>query len=376
MSKSQAHIDDLELHLESWVEHQLITGEQARRISAVERKSDSDVASRVPPTRPDASGGGAITVVSAPLVAGMRSPSLVTEALGYVGGILILVATAIIAGRYFSGLGPIGRVGVAGAAALALVGSGGLVRPAPARAAAGRLRSVLWLLSVAAVAFFVSLLADEVLGWTGEEVSFAAAAAAAAVGLELWRRHRWFLQQVAVVAALAVALASGVAAFLADGDVAPSGVAVWGLGGVWLMLGWGRHLRPRYATDLLGGAAVTMGALLAMDHDWGAALALASAASLVIVGVRLRGLVLLSVGSLAMLLVVPGVMQRYFPETVAAPLAVLGAGIVLVVAALVTTRRRQTGERSEPTPLPGVGTTSIVGFALAVTCAVLVLSLI
>lgn len=373
-----AAIGDLEQRLEMWVRHELITPEQGSRILAVELGADPDSALPATaetdpgrPRRPDSTTG-------VPVAAGAGPPptSLVTEALGYVGGILILIAAGVIAGQFFTDLGRLGRLAVTGSAALALLCAGYLVHVTPTRPAAGRLRSVLWVLAVAATAFFLSLLADENLGWSGDEVVFVAASGAAAVGLELWRRHRWMPQQLAVVVTLAVALGSGVAAYL-GGDVALSGVAIWGLGGSWLMLGWGRHVQPRYGTDLLGGAAAAVGSLLTMDHDWGAALAVATAAALVVIGVRMRALVLLAVGSVATLLVVPGAMQRYFPETLAAPLAVLGAGIVLVMAALATAskRRRANATEREPAPMSGLGWMPIVGFAVGVACAVALLSL-
>lgn len=373
---SLKHVDELKHHLEIWVEHELITREQASRILAEELGADDPGGSRSTPAQLVGSGRAPASPNELPTASSVQRGSLVTEGLGYVGGILILIATGIIAGQYFADLGRTGRLAVTGVAAVALLGSGHLVRAAPARPAAGRLRSVLWVLAVAAVAFFLGLLADETFGWTGEEVTFLAASGAAVVGLSLWRRHRWLLQQVAVVAALAVANGSGVAAYLGDGDVALSGLAIWGVGGVWLMLGWGRHVRPRYATDLLGGIVVTIGAQVTMHHDWGAALAVATAAGLLVTGVRLRALVLLGVGSVATLTVVPGVMQRYFPDTLGAPLALLATGILLVVAALATASRVSRGQpaKAEPAPLRGMGGRAIIGFAVIVAGAVATLS--
>ena len=374
---SHAAIGDLEQRLETWVRHGLITPEQASNILAVEHGADLEgVRPTAPETEPWGPRRPASTTGVSLAGAGLPPTSLVAEALGYVGGILIVIAAGAITGQYFDDLGRPGRLALTGSAALALLCAGYLVHVNPARPAAGRLRSVLWVLTVAATAFFISLLADETFGWNGEEVAFVAASGAAAVGLELWRRHRWMLQQLAVVVTLAVALGSGVAAYL-GGDVALSGMAIWGLGGSWLMLGWAGHVQPRHGTDLLGGAAATVGSQLIMNYDWGAALALATAAALVAIGVRLRALVLLAVGSVATLLVVPGVMQRYFPDTLAAPLAVLGAGVVLVFAALATATkwRRHNPPKRERAPLSGLGWMPIVGFAVGVACGVVLLSL-
>ena len=372
--RARGLLDDLEHQLDAWVGRELITREQANRILDEERGPEQAARQgSICPLQPADLGGPAASPATA---RGVEPANLVTEALGYVGGILILIAAGLIAGQYFDDLGRAGRLAVIGAAGLALFGGGYLVQVVPGRAATGRLRSVLWVLTVAAVAAFLGLLADESFGWTDEKGAFLAASGAALAGLALWRWHRWLLQQVAVVVALAVALGSGVSAFLGEGEVALSGLAIWGLGAVWLMLGWGRHVRPRYVTDLLGGVTVTIGSLLTMEYDQGAALAMATAAGLVFTGVRLRALALLGVGSIATLSVVPAVMQRYFPDTIAAPLALLAAGVLLVVAALATASRVRHGEHlsAEPAPLHGMGWMSIVGIALTVALTVVVIS--
>ncbi len=314
--------------LDDWVERDLISREQAGRILADElngrRRADVH-----PP----------------------QTASPVTEGLGYVGGILVLIAAGLIAVQYFDELGTWGRLGVVGAAAMALLGAGHLVHVQRDRPATGRVRSVLWALAVAAVATFLAILASESFDWTGEDEALFTATGAALAAFVLWRRHQWFLQQSAVVAALSVALGSGVAAHL-GGSTALAGLAIWGLGAVWLLLGWAERVGPRSTTDLLGGLVVTIGAALTLDTDAGAALGAATAAGLVCIGMRLRALVLLGAGSLATLIVVPSVVQRYFPDALAAPLALLVAGVVLVVAALSTVSRRGPSSLSRPPRAP------------------------
>ncbi|MGO4340999.1 DUF2157 domain-containing protein [Pedococcus sp. 2YAF34] len=373
----------LDAHVRRWVERGLITPEQGRRILAEEH---GETAAAAVATGPTVSEPGPAAAVATPApglpvtVPTTPSGSLVTEALGYVGGILILIAAMVIGGLYFDDLGRVGRLAVTLTATTALVVAGFLVPVAADRPATGRLRSVLWVLAVMGTGLFTGLLADQTFHLAGEEVAFVTSAATTLGAAELWRRHRWLPQQAAVLVGLAVALGSGTAAFLGDGGSDASGLAIWGLGGVWLMLGWGRHLRPRYGTDLLGGITLSVGSEITMEHDWGSVLAVASAVLLVLAGVRLRSLVLLAVGSLATLGVVPGVMQRYFPDTVAAPLALLAVGIVLVLAARATTkgwgRHRGTGvvARREPAPLPGLGVPTIAGFAVVVAVAVALLA--
>lgn len=300
--------------LDRWVAHGLITPEQAGRIFAEEQ---AEPEGNLGPSRP---------------------VSLVTEALGYVGGVLILVAAVPIAGRYWSDLGLGGRLSMAfGAAAVLFLAGAGLAKRLGSVGA--RLRAVCWLLSAATFAAGMVLLGAEVLDLPHESASLLAAGGTAVYAGVLWRRHRGVLQQAAVVGALAVTAASA-AAHLPGGDETLIGIAVWGVGVTWLLLGWGRVVAARYTAFVLGGAAAVVGPQLTLHVGWGAGFAIGSAVALVTAGVWLRDLVLLGVGSVATLVTVPRVLDLYFPDTLTASLVLLGAGVVLLAAAVFTARRQ------------------------------------
>ncbi|HZG91544.1 MAG TPA: DUF2157 domain-containing protein [Pseudonocardia sp.] len=352
-------VPDLAARLEQWVRSGLISSEQAERIREYE--------------------AGQRTVAVAPTgPRGVRPGSLVIEGLGYVGGVLVLVAAVTLAGRYWSGLGVAGRLGLVLGVALLLVGAGAAV-PAPPGSAGHRLRAVSWVLAVVAFGGGLALLADEVVGLAGERVPFAAAVGAAGLAALLSWRHRTAVQQAAFVVAMAVAVGTGAALLPSAGD-GQVGFALWGWGAAWLLLGWGRVVgsgsAARAAADTCGGAVATIGALIAVDTDPGSVLALLTAALLVAVGVGLRDLVLLGVGSVATLIVVPTVTARWFPDTLTAPLALLVAGVLLVVGALLAARRRGSGPRPGPTGDRSLGPRAAVVAAaavLVVTAAVVVL---
>jgi Predicted membrane protein (DUF2157) len=337
--------DDLGRRLADWVDRGLITSEQAARIRDVEEE------------RP---GGPAPRTASA-----LRPGSLVGEALGYVGGVLVVVAAGLIAGRYWPGLGTGSRLGIAfGAAAVLLVAGAA----APARRGAGlRLRSVTWLLSTAAVAAGLALLGDEALRLDGDDTALLAAGGAAAWGAVLWWRHRGFLQHAAVVAALAVS-AGVLAAHLPVADGRVSGVAVWGVGTVWLVLGRGGVFGRSQPASAFGAVVAVVGAQLTVDRWWGAVLALATVAALVAVAAAGHDLVLLAVGAVGALTTVPAVLTQYFPDTLTAPLALLATGILLVGCAPAVTGRRA---RARPAVAPVDHRRKAIGLAAAVAVGVL-----
>jgi hypothetical protein len=336
---------DLADRLRRWVGSGLITPGQAERILTAEQ----------PVERPS------------------RAP-LVAEALGYVGGVLVLIGAVTATDRYWSQIGVGGRLGIAFGAAALLLATGAFV---PARRAdvGRRLRGVCWLVSAALFGTGLALLGDEVLDLRGESITLLAAAGTAAYAAVLWWRHRGVLQQAALLAALAVAAASTVV-HLPNGDDDPvMGLAVWGVGVGWSVLGWGRVIAARTAAYVLGGAAVVLGAQFTVEAGWGAALAVASVVALVAAGAWLRELVLLGVGAVGTLITVPAVLGQYFPDTLTVPLALVGCGALLVAAAAYTARLRRAAapprRQAEGTRVAALAAVIVV--VVAVSVAVLAL---
>jgi Predicted membrane protein (DUF2157) len=341
--------DELAQRLQSWVGLGLLSRAQADRILAVERGE--------------------------PVAPARRPASILAEALGYVGGVLILVATAVLVGRYWADLGVTGRLAVTFGAFAVLVGVGAVV-PA-ASPAGGRLRAVLWLVAVAVLGFGTGLLADDVWHLGSETVVLVAACETAVVAGVLWWWHRAALQQAGVVAALAV-VAAAAAAHLPRDDGEAIGLAVWGVGAVWLLLGWGAVVGPRLAADVLGGAALVVGTIVVVGPAWGSALAIASGVALVAAGVVLRDVALLVVGSLALLIDVPVVTDRWFPDALAAPVALLVVGVLLVVGALVAARRgafADPGHRGVRTGSRRLAVGSAAAVAVVVAAGVVIVGL-
>lgn len=334
---------DLPGHLDRWVARGLLAPEQAQRILHSERAA--------PGPRPPA--------------------SLVTEALGYVGGVLVLVGTVVLTGDIWSDLPLGGQLALAAGATVLLLVAGAALPSR--RGAPARLRAVCWLLAVGALAGTAALLGDDALGLPGDGTGLLATGSASVVAGVLWWFHRTVVQLAALVAAT-VGAAATATSLLPGSDDPLVGLAVWGVGAVWTVLGLGAAVPGPRAAVLLGGAAVVLGGFLLTDAGWGTVLAVVSAVALVAGGVALRELPLLVVGSVAVLVTVPTVVSQYFPDTLTAPFVLLAVGVVLVVGALWTARRGRGGPVAGRYALPArtaVLAARVGGLLVAATVLVL-----
>jgi hypothetical protein len=342
---------ELPLLIERWVTEGVITAVQAERMRA-----DLGLLDSYP------------TALAAP-PAHQERTSLVVEALGYLGGVVILVAAGLLADRYWSDLSTSGRLSVVAGAAAVLLTAGSAV-PQRLGAAGVRLHAVLWLLSTAATAALLAVFGNDVLGWQGEDVGLLTSAGTATLAGALWWRLRTVLQQLVLFAALLAT--AGTAAAQLSGSSTLSGVAVWGTGAVWFLLGWGGLIAPRRAAFALGAVGMLIGAGFTIPTDAGIALALATVTMLVVTAVLFRDLVLLAVGAVGALQILPSAIVKWFPGVLAAPLALLVVGGLLVAAAIYIAqlRRDRPSAEAQVRDYAGGSPRAALGAAAAVAVAV------
>ena len=341
---------DLDPLLRHWVDASLISSEQARLIRA-------DLAAPPAPAVPATSGG----------------PSLVAEAVGYLGGVIVVAALGLITGQYWQSLPVAARLALAGGVTAILLAAGWAV-PGRLSGPGRRLRAVLWMASSLGFAAFLALAASEGFGWDESAVATFAAGATAMLTAILWFLHRHPLQHLAVAGSL-LATAGAATTFLSDGGFLP-GVAVWGVAVIWLVLAWGQIVQPRRVGVILGGTVATFSAVTFAGESWGSALALATAAVLIAAAVLIRDLILLGVTAVGTLNVLPVVITRFFPGVLAAALVLLTVGLLLVAAAVVTARRRRAAKARPPrrdwsSGSPAVAVAVAAVIAVATTAAIL-----
>jgi hypothetical protein len=308
--------DELAGALNRAVQAGILSAQQARDVLAVER------------TRGRLSAGGRGLPLS--------------EALGYLGGLLALSGAVTLALQYWREVPVAGRLGLLAtvAAATWLVGA----RIADGSAAALiRLRGALWLASSVAVATFAAQAVSDLIFAPQSAVWLAAGAAAALQAGLLWQLHNRPVQHLACLAGVLVAAAG--AADLASGHAAVVGLAVVLAGAVWVAGGWIAALPPAAIALVGGGAAVLTGAAITAD-DWpGAAplLGLGAATLFVAAGIA-TGRTPLSIAGLAGALgYLPWTVGYYFADSLGVPVALLLCGIVVLTVTMLALRRSRAG---------------------------------
>lgn len=330
------HDHRLAADVASWVSDGIISEEQGRRILA-----------RTP---------------AAPRSEPSGSP-IVAEALGYLGGVVVVVGGLLIGARYWAEIGVPARLAVLAAVAVGLATAGNLV-PSRLGEAAHRLRSVLWTCSLAASAATLAVVAVDVLDLSGQRVALLVSAGTAVLALLLHRRDGSLLLQLATGVAV-LATAGSAAAVLVEPESAP-GAAIWAVGAAWAILGWGEVLLPRRVVMAVGGIAMIIGAMFTIQHDAGVVATLATAGLLVVVSLVTRDPLMLAVGALGAFQVLPVAVSRWFPDSVVAPLLLVVIGLALVALAVLVVRRQPSRDRAARAVLDRrVAVLAAVGIVLA-----------
>ena len=298
-------------------------------------------------------------------------PGPAVEALGYVGGVVVAVATLLFGFQVWDDLGTLTQLSLVGGAAVVLLAAGAVVRPGIGEVGV-RMRSVLWLAATLAASGFLAVLGTDVLGVDDGKIGAFTTVGATVVAALFWRVHRTVVQQVAAMGCAVGATASVVAAF-STSDLLP-GLGAWCVGVLWAILAWGGVLAHRRVGLALGALAALVAAMTTVPNDAGTVLALVTALSVVGVGAWFRDLVLLAVGVLGTLNALLAAVATWWPETLAAPIVLLAVGLALVVTAVQVARRRGEPQAVRPDRSRGTSRTAwlLAAPVLAVLTGVLV----
>jgi hypothetical protein len=289
---------------------------------------------------------------------GTRRISVLTEAVAYVGVILLLAGGAVAIGQRWTSIPSWGRVGVLAGAAVFFLLIGIVVRRVR-EPAIQRLAGVVWFLSVACVAGAVWLAWYNAYGSTGP-VTVLVGLAVTLYSAALWLIRRGALQNVAVFAGLVVTILGivdiGVDIVNGHGGTgsAPAIVGVlplWAFGLAWAWLGWRRYVEPVWVTIPCGVILALIVPIFAVYHGWGHAgyaIGIATAAAVMAASGPLRNIPLLALGALAMFGYVTSAAVRYLHHSLGVPSALAITGVLIIGLAVVSARLGRAAHRPKP----------------------------
>lgn len=275
--------------------------------------------------------------------------SLLTEAVSYVGVVLVLAGGIAAIARRWGDISDWGHVGVfAGAAALFLTVGAVLFRTR--QPALQRLVGVLWFVSVAGVAGAAGFAAGEVYDKSAQLTALIVGLGMTAYSVVLWLLRKHALQNVAVFISLIVAIC-GTIATIAHGN-APSlafTLSLWVFGLAWVLVGWARWVEPMWATIPLGLLLSLVAPTFALDeHGWVYAIAVATAVAVMAASIPLRNTPMLAMGTIGLFGYVTSMVIRYFADSLGAPTALALTGALILVLAAVGARLLKVMKEPKP----------------------------
>ncbi len=268
---------------------------------------------------------------------GKRHISLLTEAVAYIGAILVLAGGAAAIGQRWGSLGGWGRAGVFAGVAVFFFLVGFAVRKVR-EPALQRLTGVAWFLSVAGVCGTTGFLMSDVIG-NQDAMLLAVGLTATVYAAVLWLVRRAALQNFALFLALVLTIIGAISAIDKSAPSLPYSIALWVFGLAWAVLGWQRYAEPMWVTVPSGAVlALVAPSVAAGEFSWVYAIGIVTAGAAMAISVRLRNTPLLAAGTLAMFGYVTAAVIHFFHRSLGVPAALAITGVLVIGLALVSAR--------------------------------------
>lgn len=261
-----------------------------------------------------------------------RRISLVMEAVGYIGTILVLAGGFAFAQQHWADISEGGRLGILAATTAVFVAIGAFVLSST-EPALRRLAAVTWAVSVAAfagTAGMVNVMADT----TGKTTFLTVATSTAAYAVVLYMLHQHGIQQAVAFGTSCVGVASIVNYVITDASGWMIAVPLWAMGLAWAAAGWWRRVDP-WNVALPLGLLVALIAPATIDKPSGLrfGLGIATATTVMAFAVVVKFAPALAMGSVAELGYVIGAVTYYFGDTLGVPASLAISGLLILVMA-------------------------------------------
>lgn len=279
-----------------------------------------------------------------------RRISLLTEAVGYIGAILLLAGAITAIGQNWSDLSDGAQLAILSAGTFLFLVIGWLTRGSPEPSFA-RLSAVSWMLSVACFAGGAGVL-NVMNDSAGETAFLTVATASTAYAVLLWWLGRHAIEHIVSFAGVLLSAASIINFVVYEPTSGIFGVTLWAIGVAWAAGGWIRRLEPWWAAVPLGMLTALI-APSAIGLEWALfALGIGTAAVVMAFAVYTKFTPGLAFGTIAMLAYVISAVVYYFGDSLGAPTALAITGVLVLAVAVGVARVLPYMKRKPPAQGP------------------------
>ena len=270
--------------------------------------------------------------------------SLLTEAVSYVGVILILAGAGVAIGQRWEDLSEVGRLIVLAGLTTFFLATGYFLRRSTEPAFV-RLTSVVWLIGTAGVAGTLTQFFAGIVNASDETTFLAVTAITTGVAFSLYAIRRTVLQHLALyLGVLLTALA--IVTWIDPEHPAWVGAMIsWGVGLGWMILGRKRLVTPWWVAVPLGMITVLIAPSAIQESVYsgarfGAMSVVGIGTAVGVMGFSVRGRFVpgLALGAIGLFAYVTGAVVHYFGESLGIPAALALTGGVILALAAVTSR--------------------------------------
>ena len=282
-----------------------------------------------------------------------RRISLLMEAIGYIGTILVLAGAIAFAQQNWQDISEAVRFTILLVVTGIFLGVGALVRPST-EPALRRLAAVMWAVSVAAFAGAAAM-ANVLLDTSGKTPFLTIATPTGAYAVVLWLLQRHGLQQAIAFGTSCVAVASVINFVVTDVSGWMISVPLWAMGAAWAAAGQWRLVDPWFVAMPLGLlVALVAPATIERPSALRFGLGIATATVVMTFAVVAKVTPALAMSSVVQLAYVISAVTYYFGDSLGVPASLAIVGLLILAMAAAAARWHWFGRRPPPSS-PGTG---------------------
>lgn len=279
-----------------------------------------------------------------------RRVSLLTEAIAYVGVVLVIAGGTAAVAQQWSDLSDGTRLTVLVIVTLVFLVLGFVTRRS-AEPAFRRVSAISWMVSVAAFAGSVAVV-NQLYDASDKTAFLSISATTTAYAAALWWIDKHAIQHALMFAGVLLTVSAIITNTVQDPVAWMICIPLWVIALGWTVLGWLHRIPPWWAAVPLGVAVALIAPASIEPPGAKYSIGIATAVAIMTAGVLLKFTPGVGAGAIGLFAYVVGAVVFYFRDTLGAPAALAIAGLLILVIAVTVARVLPFYRRKPPTQLP------------------------